>query len=92
MPECRRMVVSGRVQGVFFREWTVATARELGLTGWVRNRTDGTVEILAMGTADQLDRFTARLHEGSPTARVDAVQVAAAEPEALDGFARRPTA
>lgn len=91
MLQCCRVVISGRVQGVFFREWTVGVARELGLTGWVRNRSDGTVEVVAMGAPHLLDQFTARMQEGSPASRVDAVQVESAAPEDFRGFARRPT-
>lgn len=86
-----RIVISGRVQGVFFREWSAGVARVLGVTGWVRNRSDGAVEVLAMGPAEVLDQFTKRLKEGSPASRVDAVQVESAPPEVLTGFSRRPT-
>ncbi len=49
MTVARRLVIYGRVQGVFYRGWSVETARDLGLRGWVRNRSDGTVEALLQG-------------------------------------------
>lgn len=49
MADARRLTVRGRVQGVGFRAWTVREAKALGLDGWVRNRRDGTVEVLACG-------------------------------------------
>ncbi len=89
--QCCRVVICGQVQGVFFREWTVSVARELGVNGWVRNRSDGTVEVKAMGPSHLLDQFTARLQEGSPASRVHAVHVESADAENFHGFARRQT-
>ncbi|HEY75664.1 MAG TPA: acylphosphatase [Thermoflexia bacterium] len=66
-------VVEGRVQGVNFRYYTVRTARRLGLTGWVANRWDGTVETVAEGPRAALEAFLDFLHEGSPAARVTRV-------------------
>lgn len=63
-------VVEGRVQGVNFRYYTVRTARRLGLTGWVANRWDGTVETVAEGRREALEEFLAFLHRGSPAAVV----------------------
>ena len=88
----RRMIASGRVQGVGYRDWVKREARRLGLVGWVRNRHDGSVEILAAGDAALLDRLAARCRFGPPTSRVDAVAIE----EALDvpdtaTFDRRPT-
>lgn len=75
-PEARlHAVVQGRVQGVNFRYYTIRTARRLGLTGWVANRWDGTVETVAEGQREQLNKFLAFLHRGSPSSvvqRVDA--------------------
>ncbi|SDB49460.1 acylphosphatase [Desulfonatronum thiosulfatophilum] len=67
--------VSGRVQGVFFRAWTRNQARQLGLTGWVRNVSDGRVEVTAQGPDHVLKMFQRRLGEGPPMSRVDGVDV-----------------
>jgi acylphosphatase len=74
MKRCRHYFVSGRVQGVFFRAQTQATARRLGLTGWVRNLSDGRVECLACGDEGQLKAFEAWLWQGPPQARVEKVE------------------
>jgi len=89
-----RVVVKGRVQGVFFRDWTVETARSLGLAGWVRNRRDGTVEALLSGDPDKVDEMVSRrIPVGPPAAVVTAVVPSPAEPVAPDeGFHRKPTA
>ena len=70
----RRYVVRGRVQGVGFRWFVEREAHILGVTGWVRNNADGSVEVLAMGTRDQLAGLRSRLREGPRAARVDDVQ------------------
>ena len=67
-------VVHGRVQGVNFRYYTVREATTLGLTGWVRNRRDGTVEVLAEGPRAQLDRLHRFLRHGPPSALVTGVE------------------
>ena len=85
-PESRlRAVVHGRVQGVNFRYHTVLAARRLGLTGWVANRWDGTVEIVAEGSPEALGRFQAFLHDGPPSATVSRVDVDWGPPDG--GFA-----
>jgi len=68
--QSRRYFVQGRVQGVGFRYWTVGRARKLGLVGWVRNRRDGRVEVLAAGTQDSLDILAAALWAGPPVSEV----------------------
>jgi acylphosphatase len=87
----RRFVITGHVQGVFFREWTVSRAREIGVTGWVRNRRDGGVEVYAVGEQAQLDRFTEKLREGSPASRIGNIEVQEAPAERCEGFVRRQT-
>lgn len=67
--------VEGHVQGVWYRGWTVETARGLGLDGWVRNRTDGSVEALLHGPSAAVARMITACHQGPPTARVTRVQV-----------------
>ncbi len=73
--ECWRLTLSGQVQGVFFRSSTEDKAKALGLTGWVRNRNDGRVEILAEGQVEQLKAlYDWCLQGGPPEARVDDIQ------------------
>jgi acylphosphatase len=83
--------VSGKVQGVWFRDWTILEANALGLSGWVRNRLDRSVEVMAVGDAEAVARLINRLHEGSPASRVASVEVEEAAVEPLEGFSRRPT-
>lgn len=68
-------IVSGRVQGVNFRYYTVRTAKRHGLTGWVANRRDGKVEVIAEGARRALQKLEDFLHDGSPAARVRDVDV-----------------
>lgn len=79
-PRARRFVVRGRVQGVGFRWFVEREAHILGIAGWVRNNFDGTVEVLAMGTREQLAGMRSRLQEGPRAARVDEVEESEAEP------------
>lgn len=78
--QCRRYLVRGRVQGVGFRFFVEREAHMLGVAGWVRNNFDGTVEVLAMGTREQLMGLRGRLREGPRAARVDAVDESEAKP------------
>ena len=91
MAMIRRLRIHGRVQGVFYRGWSVETARSLGLRGWVRNRSDGNVEMLVQGDAEQVEAMIARCREGPPAARVDRVDVAEDSEEAPAAFEARPT-
>jgi len=89
----RRLRITGRVQGVGYRDWCLRTARAAGLSGWVRNRTDGSVEAVVRGQALRIETFIAGCHAGPPLARVTAVD--AASDDALDlepGFRQLPTA
>ncbi|WP_019515208.1 acylphosphatase [Sphingomonas sp. Mn802worker] len=89
----RRLVVTGRVQGVFFRDWTVEHARVLGLDGWVRNRADGSVEMVVAGAPEMVEAMIARARQGSPASRVADVAVSHdTSGERLDGFEKRATA
>jgi acylphosphatase len=76
--ETRRYVIKGRVQGVGFRWFVEREAAMLGVTGWVRNRDNGSVEVMATGTREQLEALYARLREGPRAARVDEVAVSPA--------------
>jgi acylphosphatase len=87
----KRVVVSGDVQGVFFRDTCRRTAMEHGVAGWVRNRPDGTVEAVFEGEPGQVEKLVAWAHEGPPTAIVDDVAVHDEEPEGLRGFEILPT-
>jgi acylphosphatase len=80
--QTRRFIIRGRVQGVGFRWFVEREAHMLGIAGWVRNNHDGSVEVLAQGTRDQLSGLHSRLREGPRAARVDAVEVAEAAAEA----------
>jgi len=82
--EARRFLVRGRVQGVGFRWFVEREAHMLGVAGWVRNNHDGSVEVLAQGTRDQLLGLHGRLREGPRAARVDAVEVS--EASAVSGL------
>lgn len=88
----RRLSIHGRVQGVFYRGWTVETTRRLGLAGWVRNRSDGTVEAVVQGEETVVERFVALARNGPPAARVERIEVNETEPELFAGFEQRPTA
>ena len=85
----KRAVVSGRVQGVFFRAHVADVARARGVSGWAANRPDGSVEIHAEGPPEAVEAVIAAAREGSARASVDAVQVRDAEPEGCEGFATR---
>ena len=87
-----RVLISGRVQGVWYRGWTVAEASRRGLNGWVRNRSDGQVEAVFSGTEEQVQGMLAACHDGPPAAKVHAVttETWTEIPEA--GFHQRPTA
>lgn len=72
---CRQFVISGKVQGVFYRASTQQQAQLQGLTGWVKNRADGKVEAVACGSELQLDAFENWLAHGPPMAVVEQVSV-----------------
>ena len=72
---CKRAFVSGKVQGVGYRDFTRRTARALGLNGHARNLPDGRVEVLACGAVDAVAALLEKLSEGPRWARVDAIEV-----------------
>lgn len=74
-PRCLHIVVRGKVQGVFFRATTAETARGLGLSGWVRNSPDGSVEVMVKGEEEKLKELMEFCHKGPPLARVTEVLV-----------------
>ncbi|OGG04183.1 acylphosphatase [Candidatus Gottesmanbacteria bacterium RBG_16_52_11] len=73
-------IISGRVQGVSFRAWAYRTAVSLGLAGWVRNLTDGTVETVAEGPAKAIAQYAGAIRAGPPAARVENAEVSESEP------------
>jgi len=80
------LTVSGLVQGVGFRAWTVRQARRYGIAGWVRNLPSGDVEALAQGDKKSLDAFVEALKAGPPYSRVDRVTVTPVKVTDLSGF------
>jgi acylphosphatase len=84
--QARRFVVRGRVQGVGFRWFVEREAHTLGIAGWVRNNADGSVEILAQGTCEQLSGLHSRLREGPRAARVDAVEESESRVTSMTSF------
>jgi acylphosphatase len=87
--EAFHAIVHGLVQGVFFRASTEEKARSLGIAGWVRNCSDGTVEIYAEGPREQLDQLFEWCHEGPPRAEVQKVDVEWISPQGATGFTVR---
>ena len=85
-PSCRRFLVTGRVQGVFFRASTCDIARNLSLTGYAKNLPDGSVEIIACGPSEAIDELAAWLQEGPRMASVAGVNAEAIEIQEFDGF------
>ena len=88
----RHLLISGRVQGVYYRGWTVETARSLGLAGWVRNLRSGDVEALVEGPEDAVARFIALAHDGPAAARVQGVAIREEAAAGLSSFDKRATA
>jgi acylphosphatase len=78
--------VTGKVQGVWYRKYTVDKATELGITGYVKNRPDNSVYILATGTREQLDALAQWCYTGSPKSNVEHVEVKEEELKVMEGF------
>jgi acylphosphatase len=90
--EARHIVITGQVQGIGYRWSMVARADELGVTGWVRNRRDGSVEASLCGDGEDVARLIAWAHRGPLGASVEHVHVELAEAQQFSGFEQRPTA
>ncbi|MDH3664995.1 MAG: acylphosphatase [Alphaproteobacteria bacterium] len=87
--KCVRVRILGRVQGVWFRGWTLRAAGRLGLDGWVRNNRDGSVEAVFAGPAAKVDAMVEHCRSGPPAAKVTAVHQAAFDDEVEPGFHQR---
>jgi acylphosphatase len=92
MAKQMRAKISGRVQGVWFRAWTVQEATALGLDGWVRNCRDGTVEAVFRGAAEAVDAMISLCGQGPPDARVLRVDTEEDDSPLTPGFEQRTTA
>jgi acylphosphatase len=88
----RRVIVRGRVQGVGYRYAMIDAALQFGVSGWVRNRRDGTVEALVQGDPAAIESVVAWCRGGPPGARVSGVEVSDTVAPPLAGFELRPTA
>lgn len=84
-----RVVVWGRVQGVFFRDTVRRAAQDASVSGWIRNNANGTVEAVLEGERDAVERIVRLCRTGPRGARVDRVSVSSESPEGLTGFAAR---
>lgn len=82
-----RVVIHGRVQGVFFRDTCRRTATQRGVAGWVRNRPDGAVEAVFEGSANAVDAMLTWCRKGPPMAKVDSLEYEDEDVEGLAGFA-----
>ncbi len=87
----RYFIIEGKVQGVFYRDSTLKKAKNLGLTGWVRNSSQGHVECSAFGTADTLNQLEDWLWEGPPSAKVNSIKAETIAYEVHNDFERRST-
>jgi acylphosphatase len=85
----RRIRITGRVQGVFFRQWTADTANRLGVSGWARNCSDGAVEVSASGEPDAVKTLIAELRHGPPMAEVADVSIEETAAQPGQGFSIR---
>jgi len=86
------VLISGTVQGVWFRAWTMQEAQARGLDGWVRNRRDGNVEAMFAGPPIQVDDMVRACHSGPPAAAVRNVSVTTGTDDPGRGFRKLPTA
>ncbi len=86
-----RIWITGRVQGVWYRGWTVREATRLGLDGWVRNRSDGGVEAVFHGPAETVDDMIGKCWGGPQGARVESIDVVDVSEVPKSGFHQAPT-
>jgi len=86
-----RIRIEGRVQGVWYRGWAVAEARARRLRGWVRNRRDGSVEVLLIGPAEVVRGMIETCRQGPPSAHVSHIEEIPAEDDGAQGFTQVPS-
>jgi len=86
MPVALHVRVTGLVQGVFFRAWARDEAQALGVSGWIRNCSDGSVEALLEGEAEAIEELIDLLREGPPGAQVEDVEIEETDREGLSSF------
>ena len=84
----KRLVIAGRVHGIGYRAWMVEKARALGLSGWVRNRPDGTVEALLAGDIAAVEELSRLCRRGPRLAEVSSIEEELAEPPEEPGFSQ----
>lgn len=87
----RLLRIAGRVQGVGYRDWLLHQARRHGISGWVRNRADGTVEALLAGEEDALNAVLTACRRGPPLAWVESIEERFADPPEAPGFSKLAT-
>ncbi|MEJ0016212.1 MAG: acylphosphatase [Acetobacteraceae bacterium] len=88
---CKRLIISGRVQGVGYRDWMVRKASDLGVSGWVRNRIDGSVEALVVGDTAAVEELLRLCRRGPRMAEVVSIEEDLADPPEVFGFRQVPT-
>ena len=88
---CVNLVITGRVQGVGYRAWAERTAATLGIRGWVRNRSDGSVELYAAGTQQAIEALIEASCHGPRAAAVEHIAIEDAEDDGSTDFSARPT-
>ena len=88
---CRHLRITGRVQNVFYRDWLIEQAQGIGITGWVRNRADGSVEAMVSGSSEMIEAIVAKAQQGSPASRVADVAVEDAPEQVFERFEKKPT-
>ena len=88
----KRLVITGRVQGVGFRHWITKRAQSMCVSGWVRNRADGTIEVLVDGPADAVEELLRGCRLGPRGAEVRSIEETMGEPAEAPGFVMRTTA
>jgi acylphosphatase len=87
----KRLIISGRVQGIGYRAWMVEKARDLGVSGWVRNRLDGSVEALIAGDIAAVEELSRLCRRGPRLAEVASIEEDLADPPEHPGFRQAPT-